>query len=171
MPNPRKPSDKRQNRVTKDVGAGNVVAPGSGALSVLVPEPSTPVPKPPVPVSAKARRYWQAFWNSPLAQVIEPNVDAFLLVRWITYVDEWETCSATLRKEGMTVEGSTGQLVLHPLAKHRATVESSLSSIEQRLGLDPKSRALLGLAVNTYKKSAADLMTDIQNIPPIALEY
>lgn len=164
MPNPRKPTEKRQNRVTKDVGLAPIGSPeGLGVDSI-------PVPKPPVPVSAKARRHWEAFWLSPLAQVVEPNIDAFLLIRWITYLDEWETCSATLRKEGMTVEGSTGQMVLHPLAKHRATIESALSSIEQRLGLDPKSRALLGLAVNTYKKSAADLMTDIQNTAPIALE-
>lgn len=164
MANPRKPSDRRQNRVTKDVGLVPIGSPqGLGIDSI-------PAPRPPVPVSAKTRRYWDAYWRSPVSQVIEPDVDGFLLVRWITYVGEWEDASATLRKEGMTVEGSTGQTVLHPLAKHRATVEAALSAIERELGLTPKARAALGLAVNQFKKSAADLMGDLASMSPVAIE-
>jgi P27 family predicted phage terminase small subunit len=165
MANPRKPSDKRQNRVTKDV---------SGLVPIGHPQgqglDSNPAPKPPVPVSAKVRRYWQAYWSSPVSQVVDPNVDAFLLVRWITYVDEWETATKTLHAEGMTVVGSTGQTVLHPLARLRASLETELSAIEQRLGLDPKSRALLGIAVNQYKKSASDLVADIATLAPVSLD-
>jgi phage terminase small subunit len=70
----------------------------------------------------------------------------------------------------MTVVGSTGQTVLHPLARLRASLETELSAIEQRLGLDPKSRALLGIAVNQYKKSASDLVADIATLAPVSLD-
>jgi len=161
MPNPRKPSDRRQNRVTKDVAALAVIDDGAGRIVV---------PKPPIAVNAKARKWWDAFWRSPVAQAIAPDADAFLLARWIVYVQEWEEATVTLRKEGMTVEGSTGQTTLHPLARHRQNVESNIFAIERELGLTPRARATLGIAVNEYKRGAAELMGDIGNLAPVALD-
>lgn len=164
MANPRKPADRRQNRVTRDVvnlSLGGVETSPVGRVDT---------PKPPIPVGAKARRYWEAFWRSPVAQAVSPDADAFLLARWIVYVQEWEEATVTLRKEGMTVEGSTGQTTLHPLARHRQNVETAIFAIERELGLTPKARATLGIAVNEYKRGAAELMTDVGNLAPVALD-
>lgn len=161
MANLRKPSDRRQNRVTKDITA--VVTIETGAVAVSIPEP-------PVPIHAKARRYWEAFWRSEVCQAISPDADAFLLVRWITYVELWNHEIETIRREGTTVPGSTGQTVQHPSLKTMQWLDSAVLSIEREIGLTPKARAQLGLAVNAYKKSAADLMGDIAAMPPVSLD-
>lgn len=170
MARPRKLTEKRQNRETKDVV---LLAPGDNELAI---------PEPPVKLNVKALRQWAGFWRSPVASAVNLDSDGFSIERWITYVHEWYDCTKALSKpvkdengkivssDSLLVLGSQGQLVLNPLAKHRQFLETALSALEKQLGLTPAARAQLGINLNTYKKSTNELLTDLQNLEPEILE-
>jgi P27 family predicted phage terminase small subunit len=82
----------------------------------------------------------------------------------------WDEAAAVIREDGQDAEGSQGQRVLHPAIKTMQWLDSAIFAIEKELGLTPKARATLGLAVNQYKKSAADLIDDIRSLPPVTIE-
>ena len=157
MPQPRKPADRRQGYGTNDV-------------TILREAPLVTVPEPPFALSEVASGWYRSFWTMEAAKVADPITDGPVISRWAVYMADWERCNTAIQEEGTTTTGSQGQTVQHPLFRQRDELEARISAIEQRLGLDPKSRATLGISVNQYKKSAFDLMTDIQNQPPVALE-
>lgn len=141
MPRPPKPKEFRQNRETKGIGqvAGNVVA------------FQLPVPPPPR-VLASLKQSWTAFWNSPMAQVIDRDTDLPVCVRLWTLYDERERAYRGYRKERM-VTGSQGQLVLNPLGRQMLAFDAEIRQLEDRVGLSPMARLRLGITFGEAKKS------------------
>lgn len=116
-----------------------VLLPGGASETEVV------VPPPPTGLLRNTRLIWFKYFESIVAGAFEEAADLPLLLRWITYVDEWTRITDTLRKEDRVVIGSQGQPVLNPLISYVKTLEGSIAKAEKELGLTPLSRAHLGL--------------------------
>jgi P27 family predicted phage terminase small subunit len=99
---------------------------------------------------------WEAFWVSDVAQAIDPASDMHRVERWITYLDEWGRAMRAFRKARLST-GSTGQLVLSPLAAYVRQLEVALAAAETELGMTPLARMKLGLAAGQARLTAQQL--------------
>lgn len=128
------------------------------SLSVLPVGPDAPPPPPPPGIrkGTRARKLWDAVWESELARVIDRRTDLPRLERWIWATAELERVRRTLQRTRL-VRGSTGQPVLNPLASYAADLERTIEKAEDAFGMTPKARLGLGLDVAQLAKTAADL--------------
>lgn len=127
-------------------------------LSVLPTGQDAPPPAPPPGIrkGTRARRLWEAVWESELRKVIDRRTDLPRLERWILATAELERVRRTLQRTRL-VRGSTGQPVLNPLAAYAADLERTIEKAEDAFGMTPKARLGLGLDVAALAKTAADL--------------
>jgi hypothetical protein len=103
----------------------------------------------------KTKAQWADFWQSELAGTVEitsvPVLERLFTLRDIQQrlYKEWE--------DEPYVEGSTGQKKLNPAFTEANKLESAIVALEDRLGLSPKAKANLGVAVGTALLTADDL--------------
>ena len=130
----KKPADRRQNRITKDVAL------------VLVPVVSVQIPPPDVRWRAEVVESWNDLWSSPMAgaKVLQPS-DAFALRRLFTYRHRLLDALDALDAEPIVV-GSMGQPTLSPWAQEVHRLEAALSKLEDKFGLTPMARMRLGVS-------------------------
>ena len=69
--------------------------------------------------------------------------------------------SNKLRKDRLVV-GSQGQAVLNPLYSAMLKIDAEIRQLEDRLGMNPKSRISLGIQLGQMKKTLADLNADLE---------
>jgi P27 family predicted phage terminase small subunit len=144
MPGPLpKHPDRRHRRNVRDV-------------RVLPLEVSQAAPPAPTGLLKSTIARWEAYWRSPVAAAADPVTDLPLIERYFRALDELERCGRVFRKARVTA-GSQGQIVLHPLARYLSQLSSELMALEDRLGLSPKSRAQLGMAIAEAQKTLGDL--------------
>ncbi len=120
---------------------------------VEAPPPDLVIPAPPPDLLKASVERWEAYWRSSVSSAVDMNADRGLLERWIRSVDEWYRAYRDFRK-ARTTEGSTGQLVLSPLAKLIKQLETEIGKCEQQLGLTPMSRLKLGLTAGQARLTA-----------------
>lgn len=109
---------------------------------------------PPPDLCDEAVVQWDAYWSDPVAQV-QTAVDRTVLLRWIRNLDRYLRLIHEADQEPMT-ENSQGR-VANPLYAIALKVESSVKADEAQLGIGPKNRAALGIAVIAERKSLADM--------------
>ena len=128
------------------------------ALIVLPDRAPSRAPSPAVPpgLTKSAQSLWRRFWRSPVAGAINPDADRYLLVRWIQAVNEREITYPLLIAARL-VKGSTGQLVLSPLARYLNQLEVTIAWCETQMGMTPAARARLGIALGVEALTAAEL--------------
>lgn len=68
--------------------------------------------------------------------------------------------------------GSQGQLKIHPLAERLLKLEATITALEDKLGLTPRARAQLGIAIGQYKLTwqevaAGDAKRAVEAGPPV----
>jgi len=135
-------------------------------LVLAFKRPDEPPPEMPAPLNGKWRvetaALWQAFWTSPIAQVVDRESDMPRLLRWIVYWDEWFRAVRALRRRRM-VEGSMGQPVVNPLSAYIAAVEGRIERIEEKFGLTPLDRMRLGISFGEAHRSLADMNADLDD--------
>ena len=132
-------------------------APKRPELGVVEAKPSSfVIPAPPPGLLKASKDRWEAYWRSAVSSAVDLNADFGLVERWIRSVDEWHRAYRDFRKSRIT-EGSTGQLVLSPLAKLIRQLESEIGRCEQQLGLTPIARLRLGLTANQARLTAEQL--------------
>lgn len=132
-------------------------APKRPELGVVEARPDGAVIPPAPPGLLKSSRdRWEAYWRSAVSSAVDLNADFGLVERWIRSVDEWHRAYRDFRRERVTT-GSTGQLVLSPLAKLISQLESEIGRCEQQLGLTPIARLRLGLTANQARLTAEHL--------------
>lgn len=100
--------------------------------------------------STQAR--WVGLWSTELATYWVAS-DSHALYRLFDLLDE-EARLAVIARERPFTEGSQGQLVPHPAVKRLAECRKQLLELEDRFGLSPKARLLLGAELG---KAAAGL--------------
>lgn len=132
-------------------------APKRPELGIVAAKPASfVIPSPPTGLLKPSRDRWEAYWRSAVSSAVDLLADRGLVERWIRSVDEWERAYRDFRKSRITT-GSTGQLVLSPLAKLIGQLEGEISRCEQQLGLTPVARLKLGLTANQERLTAAAL--------------
>ncbi len=142
MPGPiPKPDDRRQRQNTRP------------ELPTTAPGPA---PDPPAGLLKTTRDQWETYWRSSLARYVDQDTDRPAIERLFTLYDERERALQGYRKSRL-VKGSQGQPVLNPLARLMSTLDSEIRQLEDRLGLNPKARATLGITFGEAARSLADL--------------
>jgi P27 family predicted phage terminase small subunit len=147
---PPKPAGRRQRRnprsSTERAGPELVaLAGGRGAP-----------PDPPAGLLKTVRDSWPRFWASELAQLVQPATDLPALERLWTLYDERMRALRGYRRQRL-VRGSTGQMVLSPLAAAMKAFDSEIRALEDRFGLTPMARLRLGVALGEAARSLEDL--------------
>lgn len=144
----RKPAELRQGRGTHDIG-----------LVHPIDSPAV-IPAPPSGLLKQTKETWEAFWRSPVSQVVDMGSDRAALEHWIWCIDE-RTRAQRLYRRARYVEGSKGQIRVNPMAKVIAELSAQIRAAEDAFGLTPQSRLKLGIAIGDATRSLADLLNDL----------
>lgn len=141
MGRPRKASDRRQGR-------------GTGELKLA--SESAGVPACPSGMLKRTQLRWRAYWGSDVARAADPVSDLPALERLFTLYDERERASSAYRRRRM-LTGSTGQPVVNPAAKLLKDFDAEIRQLEDRFGLSPKARLMLGVTLGQAARTAREL--------------
>jgi hypothetical protein len=143
MAPPRKRSDQRQdNRQAREL----VVLAGGAGVSV---------PQARDEWRDEMRTAWDEFWSSDVAQAIE--VEHLPALRRLFEMRDLQSRAWERYRAQPYVDGSMGQPVTNPAFAEATKLESACVALEDRLGLSPKARANLGIAIGQAALTAADL--------------
>jgi P27 family predicted phage terminase small subunit len=107
------------------------------------------------------KEWWEDFWNSDLATAIDHKSDQSAVYRLATLIDERERVYKQAKKDRLVV-GSQGQVVLNPLYSAMLKLDAEIRQLEDRIGMNPKSRVSLGIQIGGLKKTLADLNADLE---------
>jgi P27 family predicted phage terminase small subunit len=107
------------------------------------------------------KNWWEDFWNSDLATAIDEKSDQSAIYRLATLIDERERIYKQAKKDRLVV-GSQGQVVLNPLYSAMLKLDAEIRQLEDRIGMNPKSRVSLGIQIGGLKKTLADLNADLE---------
>ena len=107
------------------------------------------------------KTWWEDFWNSDLATAIDEKSDQSAIYRLATLIDERERIYKQAKKDRLVV-GSQGQVVLNPLYTAMLKLDAEIRQLEDRIGMNPKSRVSLGIQIGGLKKTLADLNADLE---------
>jgi len=118
------------------------------------------IPKPPTKLLKSTRDFWNNFWSSDLANFIASDTDLDALSRLVKIMDDRERAWRRVRKEGFSSTGSQGQEILHPLVRQINQWDKDILNLQDRFGLNPKSRLQLGISLNNAKKTSLDLQKE-----------
>lgn len=125
------------------------------ALSVIPGERSPMYFEPPSAINTEAMRQWNDFWDDPVSWLVTP-ADKMMLIKWIELVSRYFSLMRLADKEPIT-RGSTHNDVVNPLYGMALKMQAEIKAIEAQLGIGPKNRAALGIAVLSEKRSLQDL--------------
>jgi P27 family predicted phage terminase small subunit len=137
----RKPSDRRQNRETKDLPAGEG---GNG----LVEPPACP---PGLHEDIDAA--WRAFWSlAPLSRRVS-DADRLPLIRLFQLYEVYRRSIADFMEKPY-VTSDRGTLVAHPSWNIANAAMRQILPLEKQFGITPKSRAELGVSLDVPSNPA-----------------
>ncbi len=129
---------------------------GRQNTSVVVLDGGKPkAPKMPTGLLKATQERWRTYWASDVARAAV-DVDSSALRRLFMYYDEWDRAFDVYREERV-VRGSRNQPVLSPMAEFMLKLEEKISALEKRMGLDPMSRAQLGIATGQAALTVAQM--------------
>jgi len=103
----------------------------------------SPMPDPPPSLGNVGAGYWIEVWTAG-AGVYQPT-DTYVIERYCSLQERRRNLMDLVEAQGWLTTGSTGQVVVHPAARMVADIEGRLSSLEDRLGLNPEARLRLGI--------------------------
>ncbi len=144
MAPPRKRPDQRQDN-----------RPARAALAVVKPTSATRKPAASRGWRKATKDAWVEYWASEVSGAAE-SVDLSALRRLFTMRDMQAACWARYEAEPY-VDGSKGQPVANPSLDDALKLERAIVALEDRLGLSPKARANLSMAIGQAQMTAADL--------------
>lgn len=148
MPRHKAPEGRRQRTNTASAG---VLA--TRSISEIPEQPKPPAGK----LLAVTVAAWEQFWTSDVSQLVSPASDAPALRRLFLLYDERERCQREAARTGRVVSGSTGQPTLSPLYKHIGSIDSTITTLEDRFGLTPLARLKLGAQLGDASKSLDEM--------------
>ncbi len=121
--------------------------------------PAPPTPEAPEHLGPVGRRIWAEVWTAGRKAYV-PETDAYIIERYSSLHERRAQLLSVLESEGFTTTGSQGQTVAHPAAKILDSVETKLTSLEDRLGLNPEARLRLGIAAVEHKSRLDAFLDD-----------
>ena len=151
MPGPvGKPRGRRQ---------GHRAQAGNTAALALVQGAQKAPPACPGNLLKKSQVEWRRLWGLPVA-VIWDGGDRLVAERLIRLKDEeYRIARAIARRR--VVKGSRGQPVQNPLMRRQESLWTEIRQLEDRLGLSPRARLQLGIALGDAYKSLDQLNAEI----------
>jgi P27 family predicted phage terminase small subunit len=99
-----------------------------------------------------------------LAPLVVPDTDLPALERLWTLYDERARALRGYRRERLVV-GSTGQMVLNPLARAMQAFDAEIRAIEDRFGLTPMARLRLGVQLGEAARSLEEMNRSLDDDP------
>lgn len=142
MPRTKKPAgavaDRRNGRKYE-------LAPAAGAAAAA---PALPDPD---EYCLEAQAAWTAYWADPVRQAITA-VDHALVLRWVDALNRYLILVTEADREPL-VPGSTGQPVANPKYAIADRALRVVVACERQLGVGPRHRADLGLALLTEQRT------------------
>ncbi|QNE73991.1 phage terminase small subunit P27 family [Streptomyces finlayi] len=126
-------------------GASDVVAP-------VVYEGRAP--RAPGHLGAAGKEVWRNVWQAG-SGAYSPDTDRNVILRYAELYDRRAELLGQVSADGLTQEGSTGQLVAHPLLRYVESTEREMRAIESAIGFTPEARMRLGLVAAEARKVAA----------------
>jgi P27 family predicted phage terminase small subunit len=133
-------------------------------LAVIPMSDAVVVPAPPTGIGAYAKARWEAFFRSDVARSVDPFADLEALHRWALDVDEERRIRRVVAKAPV-VDGSQGQPRPNPLTQRLVQLATSIAEVEAHFGMNPASRARLGLTLGQASLTAAQLNLMVTNQP------
>lgn len=102
----------------------------------IVSFPAKAVPEPPVELAAAGRELWRTINER---YVIEPTHQQLLRLACLS-ADSAASMRATIKRDGETVTGSTGQPAAHPLIACEGAAQKRVAQFLKQMGLfdEPK---------------------------------
>jgi len=137
---------------------GTAVDPRNGGradLSLIQGQRSPHYFEPPHPVGPDAMATWEDYWEDPVSH-LATAADRNLLTRWIENVDRYQKMMRAADSNPIT-RGSTHNDIANPLYSLALKIEGEITKLEAQLGIGPKNRAALGIAVLSERRSLQDL--------------
>jgi len=101
------------------------------------------LPDPPSVLGPVGSILWTEVWRAGHG-VYQPS-DSYVIERYCSLHERRRHLLDLVEAEGWLTTGSTGQTVVHPAARMVGDLEARLSSLEDRLGLNPEARLRLGI--------------------------
>lgn len=145
MPPPRKPAERRQNNITRDI-----------RLEVVPKQEGVAIPRAPKGLHVVAQRAWRRFWLAPIAAMVDADSDMPALERWAYCVSERARLAPVLKKTPL-LTGSQGQLVSNPLAAQIRDLTREILTYESRFGMTPSDRLKMGVVYGQAHDALAAL--------------
>ena len=96
-----------------------------------------------------------------MSAAVDLSSDRPAIDRLFSLYDERRRAFNAYKKNRM-VRGSQGQPVLNPMFRAMALMDTEIRALEDRVGLTPKARAMLGIALGDAKKSLSDLNRELE---------
>lgn len=118
----------------------------------------TPPPPPPEHLGPEAVALWHELWEDG-AEAYRPT-DRHAVERYCSLQERRLRLLRVLDVDGYTSMGSQGQVVAHPAARLVSDIETKLTPLEDRLGLNPDARIRLGLGAQQLRRNALDTFMD-----------
>ena len=117
----------------------------NNANTPTIKRSSTPLPMPDAPstLGTVGRSCWTNVWT--LGAGVYHATDVNVIERYCSLHERRHHLLVLVEAEGWLTTGSTGQVVVHPAAKMVSDIEGRLSTLEDRLGLNPEARLRLGI--------------------------
>lgn len=117
--------------------------------------------EPPSGITPESVAIWDDYWTDNVSSVLTV-ADRGLLVRWIELVDDRNKLLREAMKEPVTL-GSTRQKQANPLFSVSMSMEKAIQALEAQLGIGPKNRAALGIAVIAEQKGLSELNAEFDD--------
>lgn len=136
---------------------------GKAVLSLVDGQRSPFYFEPPKPIGPEALRQWEDYWSDPVSHLVTA-ADRTLLIRWIENVDRYLTIMRAADQNPIT-RGSTHNDIANPLYSLGTKLEAEITKAEAQLGIGPKNRAALGIAVLSERRSLQDLNREYEDEP------
>lgn len=111
--------------------------------------PTYELPAPPKSISKRLQGYWEEFWVSPVAKLIDPVSDLEVVTRLFELYQIKDDLMEEIR---VLPPGGKKNSALSTFTK----VSSEARFVEDRVGMNPVSRLRLGVALFAAKKASLD---------------
>jgi hypothetical protein len=143
MSNPKRPEDRQRRNLPAVVTSPTLLAP-------------TETPRPPTGLSTPLRRSWAGLWSSPVAALLDPVSDLPAVNRLFNLYTLGEQLEARVTQHMKALmDGDDADGIDDKLLSARMRVASETRMLESQLGLSPRSRLALGLALLAGRKAGS----------------
>jgi len=131
--------------------AGTTVNPRNGRKVELVPKERDKIPTLPLGwANTRKAKWWVSYWSDVVSGLVYPS-EEYLVVRWLSNVERYEKLLQSYDEMPEIIErdedGNIEKITPNPALHQAMKLEVSIRADEAQLGVGPRNRAALGIAL------------------------